>query len=363
MSNRFAVLLGCFLFASSAGALTVISMNPFQGTVAGGDVITIHLEQVPPCDPSTCQITVSFGGVLAPSIDTNEPDTLHVTTPQHPHGTVDVTISYSSASGAASASAGQFTFVDLNSLPIRANYEVVLVPIAVQSQPVDGAFGSRWTSELWVHNRSSSVAELFNGLPGCIKANPFGCPNDPFPGLPPNTMFSLTTLSFPPRQAFLYYLQRGHDRDVTFSLRVRDLSRSLDNAGTEIPLGRESAFSTDRIELLNVPIEDTSRTSLRIYSIEGGSSETAEVRLLAMDAGGTLVAKKSVSVTRTPEFGDNHGFDIAPGVAFIADLRSELGNPPAGRYRIEVAPTSFFQAWALATVTNNTTQLVTAIAP
>lgn len=362
MSNRLAVLLGCFLFASSAGALTVISMNPTSGTVAGGDVVTIHLEQVPDCDPSTCQITVSFGGVVAQSLDPSEPDTLRVTTPQHPMGSASVNVYYSSASGAASTSAGNFTFVDLNSLPIRANYEVVLVPIAVQSQPVDGAFGSRWTSELWVYNRSSSYAELFNGLPGCIKANPLGCLNDPFPGMPPNTMFSLTTLSFPPRQAFLYYLQRGRDRDVTFSLRVRDLSRSPDNAGTEIPLGRESAFSSDRVELINVPIEDTSRTSLRIYNIGGGFSQTAEVRLLAMGAGGTPVAEKSVTVTRVPEFGDNHGFDISAGVAFIADLRSELGNPSAGKYRIEVVPNGF-NAWALATVTNNNTQLVTAIAP
>jgi hypothetical protein len=358
MSNRLAVLLGFFLFASSAGALTVISMTPTGGTVGGGDVITIHVEQVPACDPSACFVTVSFGDVLASSIDANEPGTLRVTTPPHQHGIVKVTVSY----GGLTASAGNFEFVDLNLPPVRANYEVVLVPIVVQSQPINGAFGSRWTSELWAHNRSASRVELFNGLPQCMLASPVGCLNIPFPGIFPGNTASLTTPAFIPAQAFLYYLQRGHDRDVSFSLRVRDLSRTLDNAGTEIPLGRESAFSADRVELLNVPIEDTSRTSLRIYNIDGGVSRTAEVRLLAMDVDGTLIAKKSVSVTRTTGQDELGEFKNSAGVAFIADLRSELGNPPAGHYRIEVAPDNF-EAWALATITNNTTQLVTAIAP
>jgi len=76
-----------------------------------------------------------------------------------------------------------------------------------------------------------------------------------------------------------------------------------------------------------------------------------------------VVAQKTIAVkTVSPEIPFGVVFLTSAGVGFIADLGAELGNVPAGKYRIEVVPNGF-NAWALATVTNNTTQFVTAIAP
>jgi len=243
------------------------------------------------------------------------------------------------------------------------NYEPVLVPIPVTTndRPTPGANGSLWRSDFWVHNRGANPVELFvGGKPRCTLLCSLCCNNLPPPAVQASGTLGGGDFHTPLDSPQLFYIQRGGADDLTFSLRVRDVSRSGENAGTDIPVARERDTRVGSIELLDVPIEEGSRTSLRVYETLGHLVFPITLRIARMD--GPVVVEKEVRL-ESPQ--PDSGFPFVPVPAFlqIGDLRAELPQLQPGRYRIEVTSNTIDRLWMLATVTNNETQFVTAIAP
>jgi hypothetical protein len=147
-------------------------------------------------------------------------------------------------------------------------------------------------------------------------------------------------------------MQRGSTDALAANLRVREVSREEENAGTEIPIVRESDFRGADVALLNVPLHRKFRQTLRIYALgEGGGDVDVNI-------GGV---RRTVTLTQ--------GRDLfEPSYAEIADFPA----PPATgirSIRVVVSPPSdvvigtFVPIWAFITVTNNETQQITAITP
>jgi hypothetical protein len=235
----------------------------------------------------------------------------------------------------------------------------LLVPAAVSGAPLPGAFGSMWTSELWVTNSGPRRVELFNGFPRCAS----GCAGQAFPAIEPGQTVKVEIPNDSVNAAYRYFLQKGGADDVTFSLRIRDLSHGDDNHGTEIPVARAADFHIDRATLVNVPIDGRSRTNLRVYTIADHRPEVlVRVTITAIEGAEVLASAEMMLRNPADTTGDDRAFYAK--YATLGDLRASFPNLPDGKYRISVVSLdgSFIHTlFALASVTNNRTQLVTAI--
>ena len=354
MSRRL-FLIVVIALAAHAYAASDFTVTPHIGSVIGNDDITIHLNQQMVC--AACALPtsadVSFGGARGRNPKIIDRFTIVVTTPPALAGVVDVVVQ---VNGLRLTATNAFTFSGMGGLIARENYEAILIPIAVApDNPIPGANGSRWITELWVRNAATHAVEYFYGLPDC--PSPCPGPNTPFPYVTPGT-----SVAQPGGIAdgTLAYVQRGSADAFTLAMRVRDISRSNENAGTDIPLVRDEDFRTTPIELLNVPIDSLSRTGLRVYDTEAKSETTATVRIFAMNSDAAPVV--TTTMTLTPRDTADRGFLRLASYAFISDLRAAFPQLPDGRYRVEVTPVKF-NGWAFASSTNNDTQLVTTVYP
>ncbi len=348
--KRMSVLLIVLMAAMRAFGATDFKVSPSLGTVLGNDTVTLHTNAtLPSCNP--CTVNVTFGGGRGRNAKIIDRNTVTVTTPGHLRGVVDVVLTVENATYTATGGFGFFGFGG----PIeRQNYEAVLIPVTVApSNPVNGANGSRWLTELWLRNAGTRAVEYFYGYPNCTES----CTGDsPFPYITPLTT---VTVAGGLTDGSLAYLQRGGADSFSLSFRVRDISRASDNAGTDIPIVREEDFRSTAIELLNVPIDSITRTALRIYDVDALAARDATVRVFAM-TGGNAVALRTV--TLTPRDRPQAGFVLLSSYSVIPDLKSALPELPDGRYRVEVIPNNF-TGWAFTASTNNDTQLVTTVTP
>lgn len=362
MSSLLLLLLLVLTLPLSAANLRIVDFGPDKGSVTGGDVVTIIVDYDPVpviCDPFPCDAfpVVKFGDITARSA-TNSHGTITAVTPAHVKGNVPITVGLLGDTKTASRS---FTFVDITEAQVPTyNYEQVLFPVAV-SEPggLPGAFGSLWKSEIWVTNRGKYPVEFFTGRPQCSAS----CENQGYPSIAPGETKRVSVEPGSGDAGYLFLAQKGGVNDLSYSLRVRDVSRSDDNHGTEVPVVRESELRVDGALLLNVPIDGRARTALRIYSNEPYIRDIP-VRITAIPMeGADFVASKTITLTARPLTG---GVNAYAQYAFLGDLRAEFPSLPEDTYRIYIAnadPVYLHKLWALASVTNNRTQLVTAISP
>jgi len=240
----------------------------------------------------------------------------------------------------------------------------VLIPSYVD-EPAPGAFGSLWTTPLAIHNGTSST---FVFDPACFEV----CQDHPrlTPGKTQQQIheFSWEWKSGQPARVLGISVAEGNDSPaaLSFQLRSADVSRSASNAGTEVPVVRETEFRTATLHLLNVPADPRFRLTLRIYEMDQAQSDFA-VRVYDQAAttllGGTTV---HLSMPLAPDLPHLTPVPVAPGYAQIGDLSTLL---PAGAalpatLRFEIEPKTKDSAfWSFISITNNDTQHVTLVTP
>lgn len=357
-------LLSLSTLSALAADLQILNVYPGAGSVAGGDAVTVIVSyRNPPviCDPMPCDyfVDVYFGDVKAPSAVNAGNGVIDVITPPHARGKVPVSVELLGEK----KTRYDYTFVDREDPLVPSdNYEKIIIPAAVSAPGgANGAFGSLWKSELWVTNRNSAPVELFIEDPRCAPGT--GCSGTGYPALAAGETRKLSLPAGTPELGRIVHVQKGGAANVVFSLRIRDVSRSEDNHGTELPLAREADLRTDGITILNVPIDSRSRAALRIYSNEPVVRDIpVRITLTPIDGGAGPVSKTlTLNVTPADRF-----FMAYAQASFIGDLRNEFPELAEGTYRIDVQnadPVFVHALWALASVTNNRTQLVTAVVP
>jgi hypothetical protein len=362
------------LAAAAASAQTfptaIESITPALGSVSGGDVVTIVVNGTLPSSltsPPVYFAEVTFDGVPARSVSAWL-NTIYAVTPAHTHRTVDVAVS----SQGQPIGTTKFTYAGWAGPIDMRNYERILVPLALATK-VPGAFGSQWAGEFWASNHSQYPVEFFNDISCTLTCPQFLAPEPPYPQLAPD---SVTRVDVPGGgaagvHAFLFYLQKGGTQDVDFSLHVGDVSRSADNAGTEIGVVRESAFRGTTFDILNIPIDTLSRAALRVYDPDASDNAAAAIEIYSM-ATNTLIASTTLPLVppvRKPATPIGSQAPAFAGFAQIADIRNAFAftqgsSFPDGNVRIRVrmqnGPT---RGWAFVAVTNNTTQLITTYKP
>jgi hypothetical protein len=364
MKRVVAAIVLSLISASAFAAIT--SVSPAIGTVSGGDTITITvdapLHACIICSPPISIVNVTFGSVPARAAYAVNTTTIQAVTPEHAPGAVDIAVT----SGDFTYGTAPFIYAGWGGPISPANYEKVLVPLALPAgRAIPGAFGSQWTTELWVSNRSAYTVDLFNDVSCTVYCPTFFAPDPPYPQLAPGSVTKVEPLDAGGGVAFIYYLQKTYANDVSFSLHVADASRSRENAGTELGVARERDFRASAFDILNVPIDDLSRATLRVYDIDANDATFADVSLYSMTTGALLGATTLSLQLPVHRAASTNALIVPPFATYaqLGDLRAAFPSLPAGRVRINIQMRHTSRAWAFASVTNNTTQLITTFRP
>jgi len=221
----------------------------------------------------------------------------------------------------------------------------ILIPVAVSG--VDGHFGTRWVTEIWVYNDSDHDVPVDR----VICTDLFGSrPCDP----PPLYVPAKTAMRVPSRGRTgnqPYMVLRPPLADAPFlhvTAHLREESTDPGGAGMDIPI----AFADDMRLLVSIPGIPTDvryRALLRVYT------RAARVRVRTHDAAtGTLLDARSVTRPIISD-GDNFGTVNVHDLLAIPEIRA------VERVRVEVECND--PAWAMVTLTDNATQRVSVYAP
>jgi len=226
--------------------------------------------------------------------------------------------------------------------------EAILLPVWLLD-PLEGANGSIWKTELWIRNAGQAPIKI--GIDCSIL-----CPEYL---LAPGAADREPTLSLrlPGDPGQYLFADSRYAGDLQISLRIRDLSRQASTWGTELPVVRGADLRVGKIGLLDVPLESRFRQTLRLYSMTPEPIDVI-VSFFEIPAQGPEAALATRTLTIKP------ATDSAPGYVQLLDFVSaipELG----GRERVyvEVRSDSLLPFWGFISVTNNETQHVTTIAP
>lgn len=308
-----------------------VIVSPVGSRVEGGrDVQVFGAAIVGDAKP-----TVLFDGIPATNVRIQN-GSLVVTPPAHAAGTVDVTLSDSQGTRKAVAA---FTYFDPAAAPDPFVFEPVLYPVAYNGP---GVFNSQWTTNNIMGTTRTLVR--FRDLLGART-----CTGD-------CSQFNWSAILAPESQSGLLVwavrrrLPAGVQDDFHVSSRIVDTSR-LHGSGTSLPVARERDFKSN-FEIDDVPIGGTARVTLRLYSPD--AVEQA-VDVTVTDVNGV---SSTHNVTLHPVNGVGYASVDLGAPSDVRQISSTIavtpsGSPAASRIRL----------WGLATVTDNTTQEVTAFWP
>lgn len=235
-------------------------------------------------------------------------------------------------------------FFDPGAKPDPSVFERVLFPVLFGS---NGANGSRWRSEAVIANPNPWPVQNLNSIERIVCVT-FPCGEL----LGAKSRKGFEGEGYPHGQALL--VPRGDADDLSFSLRIRDVSRDAESFGSQVPVLREEdLFRNTDIVLLDVPRDPRFRTKVRIYAFPDPVYDVPYAfAYVSVGDGQFQMIRLTQSCTAEP-------CDAEPAYG-------ELDLPPGARAEmadIHVKIDEGALAWAFAAVTNNNTQQVTVVAP
>lgn len=287
-----------------AGSYTVISFDDRGSKELARQTLIVRDAETLALKPYAVPITggkYSVGGVV-------------VDAPPHAAGTVDVVANGKTATAA-------LIYYD----PAEADpavFEPVVFPSTFEGP---GALGSQWTTENFIELGASMSSFFRDPVAGGRLANdsqPWGR---------------------------VLYAMRDTIDDTTFASRIKDLSRQSQSAGTEVPVVRERDFRARTLRFLNIPSDDHSRLTLRVWSLDDAPL------IFGVDGRAIPFPIPLIPMTKIP------GTTLFFGSADITSrLRSGTQNAVVST---PFSSTPRPRIWGMISITNNDTQQVTILSP
>lgn len=237
------------------------------------------------------------------------------------------------------------------------DYERLLIPVFVTDVP--GQYASRWQTELKIYNGGDETAYYYPR--GC---GPEDCSTLETWILPRTTQ---PVFALPLGPAGYLYLRRPESSKLHISAALVDTGRGSLNPGLAVPIVREKGLFSGTVQLVNVPGPDNARVrnlrlGLRIYVVDRVSTE--------FHVG--VFRESSLSTTAQPLFefqvtarcnSADPECQYAPAVAEVFGLENSVpAYAESLRFEIRASdPSAKF--WAMASATNNESQVVRLIPP
>jgi hypothetical protein len=345
------ILISSTTVAGPAPQLTVTSISPAEGAVAGGTVVEIRgtgfqQDMLAPVLPGT---EVFFGYTRAADVGFIDETLLRVVTPPHFPGSTTVRV-FNDGGPSVTVPNG-FTFVG----DVLSGFDAFLFPIFAPRS--NGAFGSIFetTALLWNRHTTFSQVPVYGVTDLCLPV----VSNRPLELLSVNrneeTPLSTECSTWPAR---LIYTPKTTSRMLAASLRVSDITSQAESHGVEIPVVRLDQFTRDRVALIGVPSDPRFRKMLRIYAV-GTNLEYVDVRIDNVNHRVNLTPARSpfepafATFSAFPTEADLHGDQTK----FHVTVDTPRG--PNGASPIANAPL----IWAFISITNNDTQMITTVTP
>jgi hypothetical protein len=336
---RYAAVVLLALLATSAFAQSDdFTFFPYSTGPSGGDEITITARG----SVRFFAPLVFFGDVKSPHVTLVDATHIKAIAPAHAIGAVPLTV----------RDFGVDTLRTNLSFGYTHDLESILIPIALQ--PTGASQGTRWMSEIVVYNDSDVSVPIDPEVCFFIGA-PFDC-GQPARRVPPHSSLRVepgsANADYPDMFLAPPVDQAG---SLSYSVRLYEMSRDPDGAGTEIPVIRWNHLQATKIWLPSVTTSVRFRTTIRIYTSGGG------VVLSVRDAvTGDVLAQREKLLnfpTDAPRFAVVTWNDIlsSPEVRAHDRVRIEVQSAGAGW--------DLGQVWALLTLTDNDTQRVQIFTP
>ncbi len=240
-------------------------------------------------------------------------------------------------------------------------YERLLVPVVI-SQPLPGAYGSLWSSALIARNDTDADVPTYPIVVTCQVAL---CP--PAQTLAAHRSVDLTnSVIVPGEAAALLFVERDQVDNLSFSLRVQDVSRQSLTWGTAVPVVREREYRSSQVTLIDVPADNRFRNTLRVFDPDGVPNGQVTISLWRMTEGqypgssDQFLGENTYALTPPPAGHEWH----APAYLQLSGF-SDFGPLNAtDRLAVRIKPaTAGMRIWAFDSITNNDTQHVTLALP
>lgn len=233
------------------------------------------------------------------------------------------------------------------------DWKRILLPVVMSRLP--GLNGSLWETEITAFLQNGAGIFPRNcSRNSCLIPIPRDRPFRP-------SLYGIAEPDSRPAQ-FIYAAAADIDR-VSFNLRVRDLNRTAETWGTEVPAVREEEFRTAPILLMPLPVDPLFRTNVRIYDLDARANASVAIHVYADDE----VSPRATflrTFTTWPETVTTVSLPRYPGyVQFdLGEAGAQLAGAETAWIRIEPR-TQGLRFWAFASVTNNPTGHVTTVTP
>jgi hypothetical protein len=244
-------------------------------------------------------------------------------------------------------------------------HEKILVPVFFSGP---GAHGSQWWTTVSIVNAGENTIRfnrpVLAGDPSC--SDLCGC--ETTDEIQSNEVGEICIANAHPSGLILY--MHKNQPEPHFGARISDLSRSVDTAGTELKIVRESELRKGRIILPNIPIGPGYRVGLRLFDTAPPPAQ--EILLIIRDYGALNsipLVEATIQLNPSPDAGAP--FPAHPAFAMIGDLAAQY--PQLNGHEsilielwlpeLDISPVPAPSYWALASITNNVTQQVTMVSP
>lgn len=235
---------------------------------------------------------------------------------------------------------------------VGSELEVMLVPIVTESgSPVPGAYGTLWTTELWVHNTTPAVMQL----------QPVGGGGGFPPGhvtIQDGYLGPVALDQFHPSGGgALLAIHKSYAPDVYLWNRFVELTRRADPLGVAVPVIRERDFFTAESEFLAVPAGAGVRSAIRVYNPR--RLPVAPLLVDVIGESGNLLRTLTLNPGNDPVISDPNK-EYVPGYDAILDVPAAVPEVRGGDvYHVRIRPQAAgTEYWAMVSVTDNETQQV-----
>lgn len=227
--------------------------------------------------------------------------------------------------------------------------DTILIPLGFTGGEVfPGAFGSRWTGFVWLHNRSNGILTLLTQSECALECQQYG---GFYTG-------GIDTFNIRPDLGTLLTPRVGER--LTLSARMWETTRLGQPRGIDLPVVREQEFFTESQIFLGVPSDNGVRVGLRVYDPRIHLHRTPRrIKVEVLNLQQVVIA----STTLLPRLHTVPPDRFHPGYDAILDLAAAFPVVLSARtVHIRVTPEpAGADYWAMVSVTDNETQTLSII--
>lgn len=287
-------------------------------------------------------VEVRFGDVPATSVTIEHAYSLVAVVPPQVPAWVGVTVR-----------SQNITFSTTKKFGYLEEADPIIIPVAFDSLP--GSYGTRWSTEIWVHNNADHAVPV-DGIVCIAFIGVFPCSDAPI-YVPAGKSIRLPSRARDGRYpAMRLWPPLADAGKLQFTVQLRELSTDPDGPGVQIPVVHGRDMREGHLSLTGVPSDARFRSTLRIYT-----HLWADVHIHVRDAA-TGEDLHALAI---------EGFRITDVDPFKVHTIHELLDHPLvrsrERVRIDIDALPAYNerhgVWAMLTLTDNATQRVAVYTP